>query len=114
MTAVWLNPGIGEAIVRGEKQLDSKSLKVYEVAVPNRRKWTSHFCIGLRRLLVRVHALIPVICITHGSFVLPLPDYQRHGLRLDHFHDLHHAEVFMIKDMAVDHELAYKVQVLCV
>jgi hypothetical protein len=53
MTAVWLNPGIGEAIVRGEKQFDSKSLKVYEVAVPNRRKWTSHFCIGLRRLLVR-------------------------------------------------------------
>jgi hypothetical protein len=36
--AVWRNPGVGKTIVRSKEELNSKSLKVYQIAVSNRRK----------------------------------------------------------------------------
>jgi hypothetical protein len=42
----------------------------------------------------------------HGSFVLFLHKQpQRHGLWFHHFHNLHHAEIFVVKDVAAERAL---------
>ena len=52
-SAIRLYPGVSEAAFRLKEQFYSKRPKIDEIAMTNRWKFTSHFPIGLRRLLLR-------------------------------------------------------------